>query len=166
MRRNGGGYVNDTLHADALQLFLARRDIPCPRCTYNLRGCSTDRCPECGARIELMIGSPDRKLGLWMAGLIAVAVPFGFNLVLALLASWGLFQTRNQPWAQWREHDWILFATLWGAALLAGVAIGVHSRLRARFLCAPRRLQVMVLITMLTLAGSLQAGVLVMFKLY
>jgi hypothetical protein len=28
--------------------YLGANDAPCPRCAYNLRGCHTDCCPECG----------------------------------------------------------------------------------------------------------------------
>jgi hypothetical protein len=35
-----------TLHT--LKGYLARRDVPCPSCGYNLRGLRTGACPECG----------------------------------------------------------------------------------------------------------------------
>jgi hypothetical protein len=31
------------------------RDLPCPRCRYNLRGLAGDRCPECGANVSSYI---------------------------------------------------------------------------------------------------------------
>jgi hypothetical protein len=31
-----------------LEGYLARRDVPCPSCGYNLRGLSEGTCPECG----------------------------------------------------------------------------------------------------------------------
>ncbi len=31
-----------------LRRYLADRDVPCPRCEYNLRGLKSDTCPECG----------------------------------------------------------------------------------------------------------------------
>jgi hypothetical protein len=32
----------------SIESYLARRNAPCPRCGYNLRGLSKGRCPECG----------------------------------------------------------------------------------------------------------------------
>ncbi len=34
--------------ADLVRHYLAGRDLPCPRCGYNLRGLGGDGCPECG----------------------------------------------------------------------------------------------------------------------
>jgi hypothetical protein len=31
-----------------LRAFLAERDVACPGCGYNLRGCKASQCPECG----------------------------------------------------------------------------------------------------------------------
>jgi|GEM_PF-2175357 len=39
--------------AARIAAYLADRDLPCPTCTYNLRGISSDRCPECGAHLTI-----------------------------------------------------------------------------------------------------------------
>ncbi|HMN42159.1 MAG TPA: hypothetical protein PKE29_15040 [Phycisphaerales bacterium] len=61
-------------HAQALRLFLAGRDAPCPRCSYNLRDCEAPACPECGRPITLHIADPDPRTFWDTLGLIAVAL--------------------------------------------------------------------------------------------
>ena len=39
--------------AQRLERYLADRDLPCPKCTYNLRGVSGERCPECGEALRI-----------------------------------------------------------------------------------------------------------------
>jgi hypothetical protein len=46
-----------------LEAFLAGRDIPCPKCGYNLRGLRLARCPECRYPLELML----RPRGGWVS---------------------------------------------------------------------------------------------------
>jgi YcxB-like protein len=38
---------------DRIARFLKDRDLPCPNCRYNLRGCASTACPECGAPLTL-----------------------------------------------------------------------------------------------------------------
>lgn len=40
-------------HAERLARYLADRDLPCPKCKYNLRGVRSEKCPECGAALNL-----------------------------------------------------------------------------------------------------------------
>ena len=65
------------------------RDLPCPRCGYNLRGLNYGRnCPECGAATEperalddlLLSGGPSQWLR-WRTGLAA-----GFACVVVAVA--------------------------------------------------------------------------------
>jgi len=58
-------------HSFGLSEFLADRDVPCPGCGYNLRGVATDKCPECGAVLELEI-KRRRPLAGWGALLLLV----------------------------------------------------------------------------------------------
>ena len=67
-----------TSEADLLGAWLSARDVPCPVCGYNLRTIASDACPECGARLELRLGSADLRLGPWLVAVLAVALPLGF----------------------------------------------------------------------------------------
>lgn len=77
---------------DALRVFLAARDVLCPRCHYNLRGSSSSACPECGETIVLAIESR-RKVApiffarLAFAWLIITALAIGIPWVRVLLAN-------------------------------------------------------------------------------
>ncbi|MHC4217015.1 MAG: hypothetical protein ACYSU7_01030 [Planctomycetota bacterium] len=70
--------------ADLLRTLLAGRDITCPVCAYNLRGIESMNCPECGAQLELRVGSSDLKLGPWLTALLGVALPLGFVSIYAV----------------------------------------------------------------------------------
>ncbi len=77
----------DEEHSEAqlLELLLAARDIPCPVCGYNLRAIASTNCPECGAQLDLRVGSTDLKLGPWLASLLVVGLPLGFLAGAAVL---------------------------------------------------------------------------------
>ncbi len=77
----------DEEHSEAqlLKLLLAARDISCPVCGYNLRAIASTNCPECGAKLDLRVGSTDLKLGPWLAALLAVGLPLGFLAGAAIL---------------------------------------------------------------------------------
>ena len=119
-----------------LQQFLAERDLPCPVCTYNLRGLGSTSCPECGARLDLRVGSIDLKLGPWLQCVFAVALPVGFSSVLSIIAIIGAISS-----AYWRGRDWAILAVVVSLTLLlAGVLILVVKR-RANFLQRSRASQ-------------------------
>jgi hypothetical protein len=54
--------------------FLAGRDARCPVCRYNLRDAAGERCPECGAAIELTITAGLTGGAWWLAGVLGSAV--------------------------------------------------------------------------------------------
>lgn len=61
-----------------LETYLAARDVPCPNCRYNLRGCSGGTCPECGRPLELALqaresGIPHRMFLLLALGWVLLA---------------------------------------------------------------------------------------------
>jgi hypothetical protein len=41
-----------TITHELLRTYGVDRDLPCPRCRYNLRGLVGNRCPECGKDVE------------------------------------------------------------------------------------------------------------------
>lgn len=150
---------------DVLQQFLVGRDVACPRCRYNLRDSLSENCPECGVPLELHINSAYRRLGWWLFGLIALAVPFGFNFVLALIAGYGAYQTRNMRWG-WGAGDWKMLWILSGATVLAGAFMFIHSLRRGKFLRQPKRVQIITTIGTVLIAIALQAAVITFFKRY
>ncbi len=80
--------LEQATEAQLLQALLATRDIPCPVCAYSLRRITSANCPECGAQLDLRVGSTDLKLGPWLVALLGLALPAGFVGVYALI---GLF---------------------------------------------------------------------------
>lgn len=70
----------------ALVAFLAANDANCPRCSYNLRGVESARCPECGGELRLAL-ERRRRLNGWGPFLLLV---FGW-----LLLSGGINTARN-----------------------------------------------------------------------
>jgi hypothetical protein len=71
-------------YAVLLRQFLATRDVPCPVCGYNLRDCQSPMCSECGAKLDLRIGSLDLKIGPWLVALLGTALPMGAVTLIAL----------------------------------------------------------------------------------
>ena len=78
----------DELESQLLKTLLAARDIACPVCGYNLRAIVSAHCPECGASLDLRIGSVDLKLGAWLVALLAVAIGLGFTSIMAIMYAW------------------------------------------------------------------------------
>ncbi|UCD74501.1 MAG: hypothetical protein JSV91_12025 [Phycisphaerales bacterium] len=142
-------------HAGLLRRFLADRDMPCPVCRYNLRGLDSERCPECGAHLDIRVGSTDLRLGAWLTLLFSVGLPLGFFGIMTLAGliidlSRGYFsplglwipiivgcacfgpatvlvvRCRHALWATSPRRRWM--AAMWGsliAWLLAGVLISI-----------------------------------------
>lgn len=67
--------------AELLRACLAQRDVPCPTCKYNLRGCVSAACPECGTTIVLSIDAQRQR---WVPPLLAF-LAFGWVLTAGLL---------------------------------------------------------------------------------
>ncbi len=77
----GAGPVPAPAGTFGLAEWLAERDAPCPACGYNLRGVASDKCPECGATLELELRRRRPAAG-WGAFLILV---FGWLFVAGTL---------------------------------------------------------------------------------
>jgi hypothetical protein len=50
-----GGAAERASDEEILRRYIARSDVPCPSCGYNLRAGSVERCPECGAALDLSL---------------------------------------------------------------------------------------------------------------
>ncbi|MHC5024153.1 MAG: hypothetical protein ACYTGG_09610 [Planctomycetota bacterium] len=81
---------------DRLAGFLDDRDVPCPRCGYNLRGARSGRCPECGDRLTLQVGLVEPRLGAYVALLVGASLGFGGGGLFGLVA---LFQAPSDWWS-------------------------------------------------------------------
>lgn len=66
----------------ALTELLARHDAPCPRCGYNLRGCRSSACPECGTPFTFTeLRAPSGRASLpWAITLIAWSAALPWSL--------------------------------------------------------------------------------------
>lgn len=75
---------------DMLPVFLADREVACPNCSYNLRGLTSDRCPECDQEIVLGVNLAEPAIGAYiatMAPLWTLGGGGGAFLVIVLLVS-------------------------------------------------------------------------------
>ncbi len=68
--------------------FVQARDVPCPRCGYNLRDLAEAKCPECAERLELRVGAATPRFG-W---LVAAMAPGLFSGVCAVLLAFPLWR--------------------------------------------------------------------------
>jgi hypothetical protein len=66
----------------AFNEFFRTSDARCPSCGYSLRGCESDRCPECGAAITLGVIVTRRVSTWWLAGVLGAALSVGMSIVL------------------------------------------------------------------------------------
>ncbi len=73
--------------AELLHAWLSSRDVPCPVCGYSLRSIESMTCPECGAQLDVRVGSTDLRIGLWLACVISQALAMGFVGLWAILVT-------------------------------------------------------------------------------
>ena len=146
-----------------IKKFLADCNVPCPTCGYNLRGCSSSSCPECGKalvfkRLVKQAGGP--KFDDW---------PWVFLLVATcLLGGGGLFQWVDYFWpgeivstavssGKVKTIDWypIYFkrTMMWATVAVIPIVVG------RRFLVAiPRFIQWLLVIVAVVLVVLIYAG--------
>jgi hypothetical protein len=134
---------------DALQTFLADRDYECPVCRYNLRGLQDTSCPECGARLDLQVGSIDLRLGPWVTAMLAIAIPLGFNAVLGVVGLTMALSGRER----WERRDTLVFGACVGMAIAGSIAIFVLCRRRRLMLRKkPREQRLIATIVVIVMA--------------
>ena len=73
--------------AELLHAWLSSRDVPCPVCGYSLRSIESATCPECGAQLDVRVGSTDLRIGLWLACVISQALAMGCVGLWAILVT-------------------------------------------------------------------------------
>ena len=111
---------------ELLRAFLAARGGYCPRCRYDLRGLTSDVCPECRVRLYLTVGTPDPPDGMYMSAMILNTVGIATSVFLMLFAL--LFA------APWGVGEGVLLLLLLAgslAALHVGVAVALVRKRRA-----------------------------------
>lgn len=70
---------------ELLNAFLADRDVPCPRCGYNLRMLVGRRCPECGDELTLRVGLVEPRMGAYLTALSASCAGVGGGGLFSLI---------------------------------------------------------------------------------
>lgn len=91
-----------TISGDKRELFvayLAGRDVPCPRCGYNLRNLASVNCPECGEELTLGVGLVEPKQAAAITGLIGLSAGAGLNGLL--LICWIVISLRIKQGFTW-----------------------------------------------------------------
>ena len=106
---------------------LAKYDIPCPCCSYNLRGATSQSCPECGAHITLRVAAADAILGPWIVALVTSTLLAGF---LGVFVPWG---TVAAALAGSQPAYMLKFVPLWTFLFLVLVVIYFLLRRRSWF---------------------------------
>ena len=124
--------------------FLAERDVPCPGCTYNLRGLTSDRCPECNQPLTLSVRLVDPKMGAFLFAVIGIGMALGF---CTLVLMWGLIQGAPK-----RELVPLWIGTGVGSVLLW---LWIASRRRTQKMSSFGRWRAGVLLTLAALACPL-----------
>ena len=112
--------VKDQNAEDAKLLiqFVAGRDMPCPRCDYNLRDLITDRCPECGDQLMLKVNRVEPRQGPLIAGLVGLSAGAGMGgMMLIFAVVMILHQGRID------RSDWSFIEVNSGGFVIEGVAV-------------------------------------------
>ena len=120
---------------------------PCPECWRPRRpGESRSRrprnCPECGAMIELRIGSPDTRIGPWLLALIPAVAALGFHGLILFIGLgrwfWATYVDTSVYWSSIDNRMLVMFS--WPTALL-GAVVGTLLVRRRKAWRLPRRKQ-------------------------
>jgi hypothetical protein len=88
--------------AELLARYLADRDVPCPKCGYNLRTLSGRCCTECGTALRLGVSPVEPILRAWIASVVAAATGAGIGMLfLALILGRAGMPPREWFWIVW-----------------------------------------------------------------
>ncbi|MGI9013112.1 MAG: hypothetical protein ACR2GY_02570 [Phycisphaerales bacterium] len=109
-----------------LAAYLADRDAPCPGCGYNLRGCTTGHCPECGIEINLTVA---REVIPSLVPWLLCVAPCAFSGIFAII----LLCDGGALWAiTFEQLRFIVpFGIYWGIVGL-GIAVSVRAFMKWR----------------------------------
>jgi len=76
------------------EAFLKEYKGTCPACGYKLEKPASEKCPECGSRLQVMLLAPFRFTP-WHALLTGVAISVGVIFDRVFLTLYGVFQSRG-----------------------------------------------------------------------
>jgi hypothetical protein len=136
---------------DLLQAYLAERDCPCPGCGYNLRGLTSETCPECAQGLTLQVGLTEPRLGRWIAGLVGAACGAGFNGLLLFYVVIMVIRERGRGPGVFLARFIIVNAT---GLLVMGLVLLSWIRMRRRFRLAEPGAQVAMILGTWLLAAA------------
>ncbi len=111
--------------APHLLAFVAECPAACPVCDYSLRGLATPICPECGAELELHVGSPRLRIGPWALAIVGFALALGFDGVMAVIMAARLLAN---PATQWQPYGIVTGFALLAAVMLGGLLVTARTR--------------------------------------
>lgn len=150
--------VAEDPRASALRAYLAAGPTPCPKCGYDLRGTTSEACPECGHLLELVL-LPDSNLkNTRWALLLAAFWPVTVNIVATMP-----FMNRWLTKAPGRFSPWWYLTTGWPSLLCAaclGVGIWILASGRSGHRAETQRRWLFILLALLVLQ-TVVSGVLV-----
>ncbi len=78
--------------AAALRAYLTDRDEACPSCSYNLRGLTSDCCPECNEVLVMRVNIAEPRLGAWIVTLAGLFACGGGALICLMLVMYMCFR--------------------------------------------------------------------------
>ena len=84
---------------EILASFLANSDARCPSCRYALRGCMSDKCPECGCELGLaVVGAGPSTSTWWFAAIAGCGVAALITLLLLVALLDNVAGVLRNPW--------------------------------------------------------------------
>jgi hypothetical protein len=129
---------------ELLAAFLHDSVARCPVCNYVLRGCTSDRCPECGSALRLNVVSDKPRVSMWwlasvygaaLAAIISVFVLIAlFEPLIVAMHNPGLSSSVQAGFAPRTElPNWGAIRIALACAALTGMLLAWLLCVRARF---------------------------------
>lgn len=150
-RKDGSKRSSEAQFEAMLLELIAHKPTSCPGCAYDLRGLTRPRCPECGRKLELTVGTPDPVMGLWIGSVVPLALAAGIGLLFLFAVVQG-----GMPPAR-MGGLWVSFLSSWTAIL----AVAALLRWRHAYLRSPRGRQEVLCIFAWLLAAAAFGGLVV-----
>jgi hypothetical protein len=148
--------MDEKLNQNALTSFLAEHDAPCPNCRYNLRGLTSDICPECRQRLVLSVATANPVTRAWLACILPLWIVGGaFALggtIVWIVAGGEIVRDLRRGW-NGEELFWLATYPYLVGALLLPIAVYL-TRLKGRRMLAEQRRRAGIVVTCIVLSGA------------